>query len=465
MVQQDKYFYSGIQINISNLMNAIKQKDQNTLRYYTVFKIECDTFLYHTKSLPMMTDVILFYYTKSFTNQILKGPYGAVYRFDNLSQSYQKIDAKCDLTGPISSSMFEYINQREILYLQNKANIPIHLQTALFIVFDILKIASRHATIIKSYINHLYSSLYKSDAKYVPEINAGVIIYENNVLQAIRKDNITSLNYFPRKKSYYDFQLNDKFYPIFKKDFTQEDIDNVKEYFKSLFPFPEVEQKILIKTLLKLIQCGLYYNKVKYIAYLYGPSNTGKTFFCGLLKKAFGNYVYNQHSGLLQCDLNLNNPQPAIFSALQSRIVIEPEISKEILQRSIINPLLGEKNFSVRTLYQGMTELPLPSLFLITSNYLFHIDDETSITYSKFIIIPFLNIFPNQQILEKYSTNSFINAFAYYILNFDKNNLFDIQSKDLDDIFISLELFNLLSQLNFKNYLYASFKPSPNSSY
>ena len=110
-----------------------------------------------------------------------------------------------------------------------------------------------------------------------------------------------------------------------------------------------------------------------------------------------------------------------------------------------------------------MTELPLPSLFLVTSNYLFQIDDDTAITYSKFIIIPFLKIFPNQQYIAKYSTSSFLNAFAYYILNFDKNNLFDIQSKELDDMFISLELFNLLAQLNFQNYIYSSIKPIPNS--
>ena len=267
MVLQDKYYYSGIQSLISNLMNAIKQKDQRTIRYYSVFKNECDTFLFHTKSLPVMTDVMLFYYTKYFTNQIFKGPYGAVYRFDNLSQSYQKIDVKCDFTSTISSTLFEYINQGEILYLQNKSDIPIHVQSALFIVFDILKIASRNIPTIKSYINHLYSSLFKSDSKYVPQISVGEITYENNVLQVVRNDKITSLNYFPRKKSYYDFQLNDKSYPIFKKDFTQEDIDNVKEYLKTLFPFPEVQQKLFIKTLIKLVQCGLFNQKVKYIAY------------------------------------------------------------------------------------------------------------------------------------------------------------------------------------------------------
>ena len=110
-----------------------------------------------------------------------------------------------------------------------------------------------------------------------------------------------------------------------------------------------------------------------------------------------------------------------------------------------------------------MTELPLPSLFLVTSNYLFQIDDESALTYSKFIIIPFIKVFPTQQIIEKYATNSFTNAFAYYILNFDKNNLFDIQSKELDDIFISLELYNLLAQLNFQKYIFNSFKQSPNS--
>ena len=385
-----------------------------------------------------------------------------MYRFDNLSQSYQKIDLKCDIIGPVSSTMFEYINRRELLYLRYQTDMSPHTKSALFILFDMLKIASRKIDLIKSYISHLYSTLYKSDSKYIPLISGGEIIYDKNVLQVGQNDNITSLKYIPRKKCYYDFQLNDKSYPIFQKDFTQQDIDNVKEYFKSLFPFQEVHQKLLIKTLIKLVQCGLFNHKVKYIAYLYGPSNTGKTFFCNLLKDAFGNYVYNQQSGLLQCDLNLNNPQPALYAALHSRIVIEPEIKREILQRSVINPLLGEKNFSVRTLYQGMTELPLPSLFLVTSNYLFLIDDETAVTYSKFIIIPFLQIFPTQEVIEKYATNSFINAFAYYILNFDKNNLFDIQSKPLDDMFISLELYNLLSQLNFQSYIFKSFRPCPN---
>ena len=225
-------------------MNALKQKDQKTIRYYSLFKIECDTFLYPTKSLPILTDVMLFSYTKSFTNQIFKGPYGAVYRLDNLTQSNQKIDLKCDITGPISSTVFEYNNQREILYLQYKSDLPIHIQTALFIVFYIIKIASRKIDTIKAYTSHLYSSLNKSDSTYVPQISVGEIIYNNNVLQVVRNEKITCLNYIPRKKCYYDFQLNDKSSPIFQKDFTQQDIANVKEYFKSFFPFQEVQQKL-----------------------------------------------------------------------------------------------------------------------------------------------------------------------------------------------------------------------------
>ena len=236
MVQQDKYYFTSLQTIIFNLMNALKQKDKKTLQYYSLFKIECDTFLYHTRSLPIMTEVLLFYYTNSFTTEIFKGPYRAVYRFDNLSQSYQKIDLKCDIIGPVSSTMFEYINRRELLYLRYQTDMPPHIKSALFILFDMLKIASKKLDLIKSYISHLYSSLYKSDSKYIPLISAGEIIYDKNVLQVVQNDNIASLKYIPRKKCYYDFQLNDKSYPIFQKDFTQQDIDNVKEYFKSLFP-------------------------------------------------------------------------------------------------------------------------------------------------------------------------------------------------------------------------------------
>ena len=462
MVKQDEFSYASIRYIIANLKHDLEQANEDITRFYYLFKIEFDTFLYHTMSLPIMNDVLLFYFSKSFTNQIFKGPFGSVYRFDNLTQSYQKLELKSDITGPTSSTMFEYINQREVLYIDNKEVLPITMKTSLNILFQVLKLAARQKDTIKAYIFHLHSSLFTTDSKYIPQLSNGEIVYNNHVLQVIRKDNITSLNHIPRNKCYYDFQLNDKFYPIFKTDFAQQDIDDVKEYFKSLFPFQEVQQKLFIKTLIKLIQCGLFYKKVKYIAYLYGPSDSGKTSFCDLLKAAFGNYVHNQQSGILQSELNLNNPQPALYSALQARIVIEPEIRREVLQRSIINPLLGEKNFSVRTLYQGMTEIPLPSLFLITSNFLFQIDDETATTYSKFIIIPFLHVFPKKQI-EKYSTSSFINAFAYYILNFDKNNLFDIQSKELDDMLISLGLYNFLAQLNFPSYMFNSFKASSNS--
>ena len=60
MVQQDKYYYTTLQTIILNLMNALKQKDQKTIQYYSLFKIECDTFLNHTRSLPIMTEVLLF---------------------------------------------------------------------------------------------------------------------------------------------------------------------------------------------------------------------------------------------------------------------------------------------------------------------------------------------------------------------------------------------------------------------
>lgn len=154
------------------------------------------------------------------------------------------------------------------------------------------------------------------------------------------------------------------------------------------------QDKDWCKYLLRTIAYMLRGNPTDHCMFIwYGPrARNGKTTFSKALLHIFNNYGTTLPPNTLAKSKNRigDKPNPDIIRLVGERFVNIPETDKEYhLNSALIKSLTGGDAMAIRDLYSSYQDFENKGVFVLHSNHLPKVDDDTIFTSGRIVVIPF----------------------------------------------------------------------------
>tara|TARA_R110002126_G_scaffold279023_1_gene425805 strand:- start:14545 stop:17016 length:2472 start_codon:yes stop_codon:yes gene_type:complete len=193
-----------------------------------------------------------------------------------------------------------------------------------------------------------------------------------------------------------------------KKDFIQNYFDKI---------FPNKEDFEVFKYMISHAVMG---NHQKYILFIKGRGNNGKSSFIPLILEAIGDYAGYADIECLTEPIGTIKPRIDLFNLIKRKVSViqEPSVSKKI-NASSLKQITGGDQISFRSLYADeTTDFVNNGLIVMSCNEMPDIDNPDTAVFNRLVVIEARSMFVNQQkydeIAEDMRENVFI-ANPYFL--------------------------------------------------